>query len=40
MLAYAAHRPVPIDRRPHPNTMLLIIGAHGDKSTPADGDAL
>ena len=28
MLAYAAHRPVPIDRRPHPNTMLLIIGAH------------
>src|SRR5215467_14412771 len=28
MLAYAANRPVPVDRRPHPNTMLLIIGAH------------
>jgi periplasmic protein TonB len=28
MLAYAASRPVPLDRRPHPNTMLLIIGAH------------
>lgn len=28
MLAYAAHRPVAIDRRPQPNTMLLIIGAH------------
>jgi protein TonB len=28
MLAYAANRPVPVDRRPHPNTMLMIIGAH------------
>ena len=28
MLAYAAHRPVAIDRDPHPNTMLLIIGVH------------
>lgn len=28
MLAYAASRPVPVDRRPHPHTMLLIIGAH------------
>jgi protein TonB len=28
MLAYAAHRPVFVDGRPHPNTMLLIIGAH------------
>lgn len=28
MLAYAAHRPVAIDRHPHPNTMLLIIGVH------------
>jgi protein TonB len=28
MLAYAASRPVAVDRRPHPNTMLLIIGAH------------
>ncbi len=28
MLAYAASRPVIIDRRPHPNTMLLIIGIH------------
>lgn len=28
MLAYAASRPVVIDRRPHPNAMLLIIGAH------------
>jgi len=28
MLAYAANRTLPVDRRPHPNTMLLIIGAH------------
>ena len=28
MLAYAASRPVVVDRRPHPNAMLLIIGAH------------
>ena len=28
MLAYAAHRPVAVDRRPHPNTLLMIIGAH------------
>jgi periplasmic protein TonB len=28
MLAYAASRPVPVDRRPHPNMMMLIIGAH------------
>ena len=28
MLAYAASRPVAVDRRPHPNTMLLIIGIH------------
>jgi periplasmic protein TonB len=28
MLAYAASRPVLVDRRPHPNTMLLIIAAH------------
>ncbi len=28
MLAYAASRPVLVDRSPHPNTMLLIIGAH------------
>ena len=28
MLAYAASRPVVVDRRPHPNMMLMIIGAH------------
>jgi protein TonB len=28
MLAYAANRLVTIDRRPHPNAMLLIIGIH------------
>jgi protein TonB len=28
MLAYAANRPVVVDRRPHPNAMLFIIGAH------------
>ena len=28
MLAYAASRPVVVDRRTHPNAMLLIIGAH------------
>jgi periplasmic protein TonB len=28
MLAYAASRPPVVDRRPHPNTMLFIIGAH------------
>lgn len=28
MLAYAASRPPVLDRRPHPNTMLFIIGAH------------
>jgi periplasmic protein TonB len=28
MLAYAASRPVFVDRRPHPNTMLVVIGAH------------
>ena len=28
MLAYAASRPVLVDRRPYPNAMLLIIGAH------------
>lgn len=28
MLAYAASRPVFVDRRPHPNTMLLIIAVH------------
>jgi protein TonB len=28
MLAYAASRPPVIDRRPYPNAMLLIIGAH------------
>lgn len=28
MLAYAANRPVAVDRRPYPNAMLLIIGAH------------
>jgi protein TonB len=27
MLAYAARRPV-FERRPHPNTLLMIIGAH------------
>src|SRR5205085_7862667 len=28
MLAYAASRPVVVDGRPHPNMMLMIIGAH------------
>ena len=28
MLAYAANRPAVVDRRPHPNAMLAIIGAH------------
>jgi periplasmic protein TonB len=28
MLAYAANRPVVVDRRPHPNTLLMIIGVH------------
>jgi protein TonB len=28
MLAYAANRPPVVDRRPHPNTLLFIIGAH------------
>ena len=28
MLAYAASRPTPVERRPHPNTMLAIIAAH------------
>jgi protein TonB len=28
MLAYAANRPVVVDRKPHPNAMLFIIGAH------------
>ena len=28
MLAYAASRPTPVERRPHPNTMLAIIALH------------
>lgn len=28
MLAYAASRPVAVDRRPHPNAMLAIIAVH------------
>src|SRR5947207_58993 len=28
MLAYAANRPAVVDRRPHPNTLLFIIGGH------------
>ncbi|HZC38387.1 MAG TPA: energy transducer TonB [Sphingomicrobium sp.] len=28
MLAYAASRPVVVDRRPHPNAMLAIIAVH------------
>ncbi len=28
MLAYAASRPAPVERRPHPNTLLAIIAAH------------
>jgi len=28
MLAYAASRPVPVDRRPHPHAMLAIIAGH------------
>jgi len=28
MLAYAASRPTPIERRPYPNTMLAIIALH------------
>ena len=28
MLAYAASHPTPVERRPHPNTMLAIIALH------------
>ena len=28
MLAYAASRPTPVERRPHPNALLVIIAAH------------
>jgi hypothetical protein len=28
MLAYAANRPAPVDRRPYPNAMLVIIAVH------------
>jgi protein TonB len=28
MLAYAASRPAPVERRPHPNAMLAIIAGH------------
>ncbi len=28
MLAYAASRPVAVDRKPHPNAMLAIIAVH------------
>lgn len=28
MLAYAASRPSPVERKPHPNMLLVIIGAH------------
>ena len=28
MLAYAANRPIVADRKPAPNTMLVIIGVH------------
>lgn len=28
MLAYAANRPVAVDRHPHPHAMLVIIGVH------------
>jgi protein TonB len=28
MLAYAASRPIPVDRRPHPNALLTIIALH------------
>ena len=28
MLAYAASRPAPVERRPHPNAMLAIIALH------------
>jgi len=28
MLAYAASRPAPLDRRPHPNALLAIIALH------------
>ncbi len=28
MLAYAANRPAPVERRPHPNAMLVIIAIH------------
>src|SRR5881392_2320281 len=28
MLAYAANRATPVDRRPHPNALLMIVGAH------------
>ncbi|HEX6740593.1 MAG TPA: energy transducer TonB [Sphingomicrobium sp.] len=29
MLAYAATRPTPVERRPYPNAMLVIIAVHG-----------
>lgn len=28
MLAYAASRPAPVERRPHPNALLVIIAVH------------
>lgn len=28
MLAYAASRPTPVERKPHPNMLLVIIGVH------------
>ena len=28
MLAYAASRPAPVERRPYPNAMLAIIAGH------------
>ena len=28
MLAYAASRPTPVERRPHPNAMLAIVAVH------------
>jgi protein TonB len=28
MLAYAANRPAPVERKPHPNAMLMVIGVH------------
>src|SRR5207302_6890744 len=27
-LAYAANRPAPVERKPHPNAMLMVIGVH------------